>query len=101
MATMPLNAAERAVKLHRRFWMAHTGSEKRFLIPYLVVLIGSNFAIGLGIDRQVVLGRHAAVDDLPDPEQHNAPAPAAVVPVVQPGWRRTGGEGRRHSPAAA
>ena len=46
MATMPLNAAERAVKLRRRFWMAHTGSEKRFLIPYLVVLIASNFATG-------------------------------------------------------
>jgi hypothetical protein len=46
MATMPLNAAERAIKLRRRFWMAHTGSERRFLIPYLVVLIGSNFAMG-------------------------------------------------------
>ena len=49
MATMPLNAAEKAVKLRRRFWMSHTGSEKRFLIPYLVVLLGSNFAIPLGI----------------------------------------------------
>jgi hypothetical protein len=46
MASMPLNAAEKAIKLHRRFWMAHTGSEKRFLIPYIVVLIGSNFAMG-------------------------------------------------------
>ncbi len=46
MSTMPLNAAEQAVKLRRRFWMAHTGSEKRFLIPYLIVLIGSNFATG-------------------------------------------------------
>ena len=46
MASMPLNAAERAVKMKRRFWMAHTGSEKRFLIPYLVVLIASNFATG-------------------------------------------------------
>ena len=41
---MPLNPAEKATKLKRRFWMAHTGSEPRFLIPYLVVLISSNFA---------------------------------------------------------
>ncbi len=46
MASMPLNAAEKAVKYQRRFWMAHTGSEKRFLIPYLAVLIGSNFFPG-------------------------------------------------------
>jgi hypothetical protein len=46
VATMPLNAAEQARKLHRRFWMAHTGSERRFLIPYLIVLLGSNFAPG-------------------------------------------------------
>jgi hypothetical protein len=42
--SMPLNPSEQAQKLKRRFWMAHTGSEPRFLIPYLVVLIGSNFA---------------------------------------------------------
>lgn len=42
--SMPLNPAERAGRLKRRFWMAHTGSEPRFLIPYLVVLISSNFA---------------------------------------------------------
>jgi hypothetical protein len=41
---MPLNPAERAKKLHRRFWMAHTGSEPRFLVPYVIVLISSNFA---------------------------------------------------------
>ena len=41
---MPLNAAEQAVKYKRRFWLAHTGSEPRFLIPYIAVLIGSNFA---------------------------------------------------------
>jgi hypothetical protein len=46
MASMPLNAAEQAVRYKRRFWMAHTGSEKRFLIPYLTVLIGSNFFPG-------------------------------------------------------
>lgn len=41
---MPLNPSERAVRLRRRFWMAHTGSEPRFLIPYLAVLLSSNFA---------------------------------------------------------
>lgn len=46
MASMPLNAAEKAIGYHRRFWMAHTGSERRFLIPYLTVLIGSNFFPG-------------------------------------------------------
>jgi hypothetical protein len=46
VAGMPLNVAERAVRYRRRFWMAHTGSEPRFLIPYLAVLIGSNFAPG-------------------------------------------------------
>jgi hypothetical protein len=46
MASMPLNAAETSVKMGRRFWMAHTGSEKRFLIPYIIVLLGSNFATG-------------------------------------------------------
>lgn len=46
MAAMPLNAAEQAVKYKRRFWMAHTGAERRFLIPYLAVLIGSNFFPG-------------------------------------------------------
>jgi hypothetical protein len=41
---MPLNPGEEAKRLHRRFWMAHTGSEPRFLVPYLTVLISSNFA---------------------------------------------------------
>jgi hypothetical protein len=42
--SMPLNPAEQAHKLRRRFWMAHTGSEPRFLIPYIAVLVMSNFA---------------------------------------------------------
>jgi hypothetical protein len=42
--SMPLNPSEKALRLKRRFWMAHTGSEPRFLIPYLVVLVSSNFA---------------------------------------------------------
>jgi len=44
MLSMPLNPAETAARLRRRFWMAHTGSEPRFLIPYSVVLLSSNFA---------------------------------------------------------
>lgn len=46
MAAMPLNAAEQAGRYQRRFWMAHTGAEPRFLVPYLAVLIGSNFFPG-------------------------------------------------------
>ena len=44
MAAMPLNPAEQAGRYKRRFWTAHTLFEPRFLVPYLVVLIGSNFA---------------------------------------------------------
>lgn len=42
--SMPLNPSAHAARYRRRFWMAHTGAEPRFLVPYLVVLIGSNFA---------------------------------------------------------
>ncbi len=42
--SLPLNPSEDAVRLRRRFWVAHTASEPRFLIPYLIVLIGSNVA---------------------------------------------------------
>jgi hypothetical protein len=44
VSSMPLNPSERATRYHRRFWTAHTGSEPRFLVPYLAVLVGSNFA---------------------------------------------------------
>jgi hypothetical protein len=46
VTSMPLNASERATRYQRRFWMAHTGGEPRFLVPYLAVLIGSNFFPG-------------------------------------------------------
>jgi hypothetical protein len=46
VASMPLNPSELATRYARRFWMAHTGSERRFMFPYLAVLIGSNFAPG-------------------------------------------------------
>lgn len=42
--SMPLNPSAQAQRYRRRFWMAHTGTEPRFFVPYLVVLIGSNFA---------------------------------------------------------
>lgn len=44
LLSMPLNPSEKAVGYKWRFWMAHTGSEPRFLIPYIVVLVSSNFA---------------------------------------------------------
>jgi hypothetical protein len=46
VAAMPLNAAEKAVRYQRRFLLSHSGSEPRFLVPYLTVLIGSNFFPG-------------------------------------------------------
>ena len=42
--SLPLNPSQVAVRLRRRFWVTHTAADPRFLIPYLVVLIGSNFA---------------------------------------------------------
>ncbi|MEO6701106.1 MAG: hypothetical protein ABI140_13225 [Jatrophihabitantaceae bacterium] len=42
-ASMPLNAAEYASRYQRRFWLAHSGSNPRVIVPYLIVLIGSNF----------------------------------------------------------
>ena len=46
VVSMPLNPAERAVRLTRRFWLAHFATEPRFLIPYFTILIGSNFLPG-------------------------------------------------------
>lgn len=45
-ASMPLNAAEHAARFNRRFWLAHAGSNPRVMVPYLVVLVGSNFLTG-------------------------------------------------------
>lgn len=44
MLSMPLNPAETAARYQRRFWMAHTGSEPRFMAPYAIVMLASNFA---------------------------------------------------------
>ena len=43
-AAIPLNPGEQATQYRRRFWLAHAAAEPRFLLPYLAVLIGSNFA---------------------------------------------------------
>jgi hypothetical protein len=45
-ASMPLNAAEYAARYDRRFRLAHAGGNPRVMIPYLVVLVGSNFLTG-------------------------------------------------------
>lgn len=45
-ASMPLNASEQAGRFQRRFWLAHAASAPHLLIPYLVLLIGSNFIPG-------------------------------------------------------
>lgn len=47
-ASMPLNPAELASRYGRRFWLAHAGSQPRVVVPYLAVLIGSNFATAPG-----------------------------------------------------
>jgi hypothetical protein len=49
MLSMPLNAAERASRYQKRFWMAHNMSDVKFMAPYMVVLISSNFATGTTI----------------------------------------------------
>jgi hypothetical protein len=43
VTSMPLNPSKLASHYKWRFWMSHTGAERRFLIPYMVVLLGSNF----------------------------------------------------------
>jgi hypothetical protein len=46
MSTMPLNAAEVAARKRRRFQITHLGSNKKLVIAYLIVLIGSAFVPG-------------------------------------------------------
>jgi hypothetical protein len=46
VSAMPLDVAERAERYQRRFWVAHCGTQPRYLIPYLTVLIGSDFLPG-------------------------------------------------------
>jgi hypothetical protein len=46
VASLPLNAAERAGRYRSRFWVSHSLSEPRYLVPYLAALVGSNFLPG-------------------------------------------------------
>jgi hypothetical protein len=46
-AQMPLNPTRRAEQVSRRLWVTHSGSRARYLIPYLAVLVGSNFLTSL------------------------------------------------------
>ena len=45
MASMPLNPSETAARYGARFWVAHAGGDKRMVLPYLGVLLTSNFAV--------------------------------------------------------
>jgi hypothetical protein len=46
VSSMPLNPSAAAERYKSRFWLAHNGAQPRYAIPYLVVLISSNFATG-------------------------------------------------------
>ena len=45
MSSMPLDASNLAARRGRRFALAHLGSNRRFVVGYLVILIGSNFVL--------------------------------------------------------
>lgn len=45
LSSMPLDASRTAARCGRRFALAHLGSDRRFVVGYLVVLIGSNFVL--------------------------------------------------------
>jgi hypothetical protein len=44
MAHLPLDPAGEADRKAARFWVAHNGSEMRYVAPYLAVVLGSSFA---------------------------------------------------------
>ncbi|MEO6884956.1 MAG: hypothetical protein ABI232_01535 [Jatrophihabitantaceae bacterium] len=46
VSAMPLNMSEQAARYQRRFWLAHRGGDVRYVGPYLLVLIGTNFLPG-------------------------------------------------------
>jgi hypothetical protein len=50
---MPLNAAELAASMHRRFAVAHAGERRSVLIGYLVVLLGSNGLLLAGMTGRI------------------------------------------------
>jgi hypothetical protein len=45
-SAMPLNPAERATRYAARLRVAHLGSERRYVLGYLAVLLGVNFLPG-------------------------------------------------------
>jgi hypothetical protein len=50
---MPLNAAETASRYHRRFALAHASSNRRLIVGYLVILLGSNFFLIYGTEGRI------------------------------------------------
>lgn len=46
VSAMPLNPAERAERYAARFEVAHLGSDRRYVLGYLAVLLGANFLPG-------------------------------------------------------
>jgi hypothetical protein len=42
MVRMPLNPSGEAERKKARFWVAHTGTQPRFMVPYLAVVLGSS-----------------------------------------------------------
>jgi hypothetical protein len=44
-ASIPLNASERAHRHRRKFATAHAGTNAKIVVPYLIVLLGSNFLL--------------------------------------------------------
>jgi hypothetical protein len=45
MTHMPLNPSLEVERHKWRFWVAHDGSEMRFVVPYLAVVFGSSFVV--------------------------------------------------------
>ncbi|MGX7679328.1 hypothetical protein ACSMXN_10565 [Jatrophihabitans sp. DSM 45814] len=50
-AGIPLNAAEMAQRYQRRFYTAHAGTNLKLVVPYLIVLLGSNYLLTLSGGR--------------------------------------------------
>jgi hypothetical protein len=48
VSSMPLEAAEIASQLHRRFTLAHLGERRQLVVGYLIVLIGANGLLLIG-----------------------------------------------------
>jgi hypothetical protein len=48
VSSMPLDAAEIASQLHRRFTLAHLGERRQLVVGYLIVLVGANGLLLIG-----------------------------------------------------